>query len=312
MRGAGPWFAQPLLRRDSREVHVRVHRRSTLPALDSPIVVLGTDDIASAVAHALFVAGSTVVMARDATVPVLRRRMAFDDALEHGETELAGVRARGAGTMLAVVQLLHSADVVPVTDIPPDDLLCLGLVRGVVDARMRRHESKADLRAVAGFSVGLGPGFTAGENVHLAIETAPELPASIVREGPTLAAHGCSEPIAGVGRERFGRARWGGIWLTPHAIGDAVAAGAVVGSCAGTRLRAPMAGRLRGLVRDGAEVSPGTRLLEVDPRGDAGQWSGIPHRAARIAEVTLEAVRELESDDGELAEAVAGMSRRAP
>jgi hypothetical protein len=292
-----------------------VHRRSTLPALASPIVVLGTDDVASAVAHALFVAGWSVVMARDAAIPVLRRRMAFDDALEFGETELAGVRARGAGSMLGVVQLLQSGDLLPVTDIPPDDLLCLGLVRGVVDARMRRHESKADLRAVAGFSVGLGPGFAAGVNVHIAIETAPELPTALLHDGPTLPAHGRSAPIVApdgtpVGRERFGRARWGGLWLTPHAIGDAVAAGAVVGSCAGTPVRAPLAGRLRGLVRDGAVAPAGVKLLEVDPRGDAGQWSGIPPRAARIAEVTLVAVRELELDEGEPTEALAGMSRR--
>jgi len=289
---------------------VRVYRRSVLPALDSPIVVLGTDEVASAVAHALFLGGWPVVMARDAKIPVLRRRMAFDDALEQGEMDLAGVRARGADTMLGVIQLLQSADVVPVTDIPPDDLLCLGLVRGVVDARMRRHEPKADLRAVAGFSVGLGPGFATGENVHLAIETAPELPVRIVRDGPTLAPHGRSEPVGGAGGERFGRARWWGTWLTPHAIGDAVTAGAVVGSCVGTKLRAPLSGRLRGLVRDGALVPAGTKLLEVDPRGDAGQWAGIPPRAARIAEVTLAAVHELESRAGEARETVAGMSRR--
>ena len=296
---------------------MRVHRRSTLSALNSPVVVLGTDDVGSAVAHALFVAGWTVVMARDAAIPVLRGRMAFDDALVHGEVELAGVRARGAGSMLGVVQLLQSGELVPVTDIPPDDLLCLGLARGVVDARMRRHESKPDLRAVAGFAVGLGPGFAAGVNVHIAIETAPELPTAMLHDGPTLAAHGRSAPITGpdgkpVGRERFGRARRGGRWLTAHVIGDAVTAGTVVGSCGGTQLRAPLTGRLRGLVRDGAVVPQGARLLEVDPRGDAGQWSGIPPRAARIAEVTLQAVRELERDEAESADLLAGMSRRMP
>jgi hypothetical protein len=295
---------------------VRVHRRSILPALDSPIVVLGTDDIASAVAHALFLAGWSAVLARDPVIPVLRRRMAFDDALVRGETELAGLRARGAVSMLSVMQVLHDGGLLAVTDIPADDLLCLGLVRGVVDARMRRHERKADLRAVAGFAVGLGPGYAAGENVHIAIETAPEATGDIIREGPTLAAHGRPDPIAGVGYERFSLARWDGIWRTPHAIGDAVTAGAVVGSCAGTPVRAPLGGRLRGLVRDGSTAPAGTRLLEVDPRGDAGQWSGIPPRAARIAEATLQAVRELESAEGGMweaivGEAVPGISRRS-
>ena len=286
-----------------------MNRRSTLPALDSPIAVLGSGDVGSAVAHALFVAGWSVVVARDGRIPVLRRRMAFDDALEQGEVELAGVRARGAGGILGVVQLLQAGDVVAVTDMPPDDLLCLGLVRGVVDARLSRRERHADLRAVAGFSVGLGPGFVAGENVDLAIETAPDLAAGILRDGSTLAAPGRSELIPGGGRERFGHARWSGLWLTPHAIGDAVAEGAVVGSCAGTKLRAPLAGRLSGLVRPGAVVPEGAILLEVDPRGDAGQWEGISPRAAGIAEAILEAVRDLESLGGERVTPVAGMSR---
>ena len=289
-----------------------MHRRSILPSLDSPIVVLGTEDIASAVAHALFGAGWPVVMARDPALPVLRRLMAFDDALHDGEAVLEGLRGRAARTMLAVVPLLQAGNVVPVTDMAPDDLLCLGLVRGVIDARMRRHERKADLRAVAGFSVGLGPGFAAGENVHIAIETAPEAAGEIIRHGPTLQAHGRSDPIGGIGRARFGRARWPGLWRTPHAIGDAVTAGEVLGSCAGTPVRAPLSGRLRGLVRDATTVPAGVKLLEVDPRGDDGQWEGIPARAGRIAAATAEAVRLLETEAGAGRIVPAGMSHLAP
>ncbi len=274
--------------------------------------MLGSDDIGSAVAHALFVAGWLVVIARDSKVPVLRREMAFDDALEYGETELAGVPARGAATMLEVAQLLRAGEAVPVTDMPPDDLLCLGLVRGVVDARLRRDERKADLRAVAGFAIGLGPGFAAGENVHLAIETASDTQVRILRDGPASPPHGRAEPIGGAGPERFGRARWHGTWLTPHLIGEAVTEGAVVGSCAGVSLCAPLSGRLRGLVRHGATVPAGARLVEVDPRGDDGQWQGISPRAARIADVTLQAVRELATRAGDSPGTTAGMSRRSP
>jgi hypothetical protein len=258
------------------------------------VVVLGSDDIGSAVAHALFSAGWPVVLARDVAVPVLRRGMAFDDALERGEVELAGVRGRAAATVLAIVQLLRNGHVVPVTAIPPDDLLCLGLGRGVVDARRRPRERKADLRSLAGFAIGLGPGFDAGVNVHIAIETAPEVAGAVLCAGPTRDAPGRSEPIAGIGPERFSRAPHAGTWLTSACIGDVVAAGTLVGFCGGDGVCAPLDGRLRGLVRDGTTVRRAAKLLEVDPRGEDAWWSGITPRTAAIAAGTLEAVREIE------------------
>jgi hypothetical protein len=257
------------------------------------VVVLGSDDIASAVAHALFTAGWPVVLARDVAVPVLRRGMAFDDALERGEVELAGVRGRAATTVLAIVQLLRDMRVVPVTAMPPDDLLCLGLGRGVVDARRRPRDRKADLRSLAGFAIGIGPGFEAGVNVHIAIETAPEVAGAIRRTGPTRDTPGRAEPIAGIGPGRFARAPHPGTWMTSAAIGDLVAAGALVGFCGGDGVCAPLEGRLRGLVRDGTEVRRAGKLLEIDPRGEQAWWSGITARTATIATGTLEAVREM-------------------
>jgi hypothetical protein len=256
--------------------------------------VLGSDDVASAVAHALFTAGWPVVVARDCAVPVLRRAMSFDDAVERGEAELAGVRGQGAVSILAIAHHLREGRVVPVTTMPADDLLCLGLGRGVVDARRRPRELKADLRRLAGFAIGLGPGFEAGANVHIAIETAPEVAGELRRAGPTRDAPGRSEPIAGVGRERFARAPHTGRWTTGCAIGDRVAAGALVGFCGGDGVCAPMEGRLRGLVRDGTDVRRAAKLVEVDPRGEAALWSGITARTAAIAAATLTAVREME------------------
>ncbi|OYX84800.1 MAG: hypothetical protein B7Y75_04260, partial [Azorhizobium sp. 35-67-5] len=56
-----------------------------IPSGRAPVaVVLGTNDVASAVAHRLFNAGYGVVLSRDPGQPVLRRSMAFDDALVTG------------------------------------------------------------------------------------------------------------------------------------------------------------------------------------------------------------------------------------
>jgi hypothetical protein len=254
-----------------------------------PVLVLGTDDIASAVGHALAGAGIRAVLARDLGLPVLRRAMSFDDAIENGFAELDGVTAYAADLPLLRCHL----GTLSVTERRVEELLDPALIEGVIDARMRRRDVKRDLRGALGFGIGLGPGFIAGRNVDLAVETAPEATGRIVRRGETIPAHGRSVPIAGVGRERFSRAPHKGLWWTHRCIGDAVEAGAVVGLCGGIQVRAPHTGSLRGLVRPGSEVPAGLRLLEVDPRGAKAQCRGIPPRAAAIAVATLEALREV-------------------
>ena len=57
---------------------------------------------------------------------------------------------------------------------------------------------------------------------------------------------------------------------------------------------APLPGVLRGLVRDGVRVPAGTKVVEVDPRGDPALCFGLgerPRRAAAAVAVVLAAAR---------------------
>ena len=253
-----------------------------------PLLVLGTDDYASAVGHALAQAGLLTLLARDPDVPVLRRAMSYDDALEYGATHLGGVTACAVASPLWT----SGGGTLGVTALPAETLLDPALIDGVIDARMRRRDRKSDLRGTLPFAIGLGPGFEAGRNVDLAVETAPEAVGRILRRGATIPAHGKSVSLGGAGRERFGRAPCTGVWRTHMEIGDAVEAGAVIGVCGSALVQAPLAGHLRGLVRYGTKVAEGHKLLEIDPRGSRAQCHGISPRAAAIAAATLLAVRE--------------------
>ncbi|OYY82430.1 MAG: hypothetical protein B7Y61_11735 [Rhizobiales bacterium 35-66-30] len=266
------------------------------PSGRAPVaVVLGTNDVASAVAHRMFHAGYGVVLSRDPSQPVLRRSMAFDDALVTGFSELEGLPARPADTLVEVLRGFTERHAVMVTSLEMGELLCLGLIDVLVDARMRMRNLKVDIRPFARVSVGLGPGFTAGRHVDVAVETAPEA-IGILRDGSTLAPHGRSMPLAGAGRERFARAPASGIWVTRAAIGDRVRRDEVIGTCDKTPVMAPLAGHLRGLVRSGVAVPADLKLAEVDPRLDCEpSWLGIAERPRRIAEATLDAIRTLES-----------------
>jgi xanthine dehydrogenase accessory factor len=255
--------------------------------IDSPVaVVLGTGDIASAIGHSLFSSGLGVVMLRDSSVPVLRRGMAFDDALESGSTCLdgaLGVRASDLGSLPALARGL-SAVVVANFDFAVMSATWPTMTTILIDARMRKYAAAADLRPLAPYTVGIGPGFIAEGNVDLAIETLPGQEGELVEHGPTANPTGKSVPLGNVADERFVYALCSGPWQPSAALGNWVEADAVIGRLGSTRVLAPISGCVRGLVRtSNSGVSRGSKLVEIDPRVGA-PWTGVPPRAARIAD----------------------------
>nr|WP_294518468.1 hypothetical protein [uncultured Rhodopila sp.] len=265
-------------------------RGQTSPGLrPKPVLVLGTDDIASAVGHALVSAGVPVLLVRDPEVPVLRRAASVDDALELGSARLDGMTAYATNPLSGD----PAGAVLAVTDLAPEMLMHAALVHGVIDARVRRHQRRPDLRGDLGFAIGVGPGFAAGDNVDIAVETAPEAAGRIVRGGMTRPPPAESSLLVGEQGQCLVRAPRSGLWWTFRDIGEVLEAGAVVGLCAGRQVPAQIAGCLTGLVRRGTQMRAGMRLLELDPCPDDERWRGISPLAATIAAATVSAVHEL-------------------
>ena len=173
---------------------------------ETPVaLIFGTGDIASAIARGLFLSHWGVMMLRDEAVPVMRRGMAFDDALEDGVVELEGVwGARAtAAEMLPILARGREAVVVARLDPAVVSNACRAIVSVLIDARMRKYAAPADLRPLAACAIGVGPGFVAGENVDIAIETLPGQEGDVVSHGPTATPTGRSVPLGGAKEERF-------------------------------------------------------------------------------------------------------------
>jgi hypothetical protein len=269
-----------------------VARRPTLASCRGPEVnqpptalILGTGDIASAIGRGLFLRGWRVVLLRDNGVPVLRRGMAFDDALEDGIAALDGVIAVPAPAPDALPALLSARPAVVVANLDPAVLAASGIDRpdAMIDARMRKYAMPADLRPLAGCAVGVGPGFVAGGNVHIAIETLPGQEGGVVTRGPTAVPTGEAVPLGGAGAERFVYAPIAGAWEREVPLGAWIEPGTLVGRLGPRRLAAPIGGCVRGMVRAApGGVARGSKLMEIDPRPEA-TCTGVPPRAQRIA-----------------------------
>ncbi|MGE4482632.1 hypothetical protein [Acidocella sp.] len=253
-------------------------------------VILGTNEIASAIAVRLHQQGYFAVLSHDPHPPVIRRRMAFHDALFDDAITLDGVNAARADGLRDLLRLRQQGDRVAITEMGLTDLLVLQIPDLLIDARMQKYHITPDLRHLARLTIGLGPSFAAARNCDLAIETRPDKRGRIVQRGATDRPDGTPQKLGGRGEERFSRAGFAGRWYTPLEIGTRIFKDFPVGFLDNQPVPAPFDGILRGVVRDGQEVQPGVKLLEIDPRGRNAVWWGLEDHALSIAHAVLKAV----------------------
>lgn len=253
-------------------------------------VILGTNEIASAVAVHLHRSGYGVVLSHDPVPPVIRRKMAFHDALFDDLVEVDGVFATLADSSMQIRAGLGRPEGVMVTNLGLLDLIVIGAIDLLVDARMNKYQVTPDLRRLAGLTIGLGPGFSGGANCDVAIETRPGKEGRIIQYGPTDAADGIARPLGDRRSERFIHAEVAGRWHTAIEIGTRVYKDFLIGHLGSVPVRAPFDGVVRGVARDGTEVPAGVKLLELDPRGRNANWTGLDARALIIAKAVTRAL----------------------
>ncbi len=252
-------------------------------------VILGTNEIASAIAVYMHRAGWCTLLSHDPFPPVIRRRMAFHDALFGEKADVDGLHAQNAETTFEAATLLTAGGCVVVTRLGLLDLIPMSAIHILVDARMHKREAVADLRHLASLTVGVGPGFSVDKNCDVAIETHPSKNGTILYSGRTDSCDGKARLLGGAGAQRFVYSDKRSRWNSAVPIGARLSKGFPAGFLDGVAVLAPLDGAVRGIVRDGTEVPPGVKLLEMDARRHPS-WTGIDERGRSIARATLNAI----------------------
>lgn len=113
---------------------------------------------------------------------------------------------------------------------------------------------------MAKYILALGPGFTAGADVDLVIETMRgHSLGRIIREGSAMPNTGVPGIIAGYGKERVVHAPADGTLHILHDIGDSVEKGELLGLIGEVKVPSPLSGLLRGILPDGFAVTKGLK-----------------------------------------------------
>lgn len=253
------------------------------------IIVRGGGDLASGVALRCFRAGWKVLVTELEKPLAVRRLVSFGQAiydLVSFVEEVKGVRVESMGEAERMIEMGN----LPVL-VDPDCTICkLFHPDVIVDARMQKKDPQFPFNEIPLY-IGLGPGFIAGKNCHVVIETVrgPFLGRAIW-EGAAEADTSLPDPVNGMREARVLRSPADGV-LNPIAhIGDLVAQGDPIAEVNGQVVSSPFPGVLRGLLHEGVQVTRGMKIGDVDPRKDPRLCNLVSDKALSVGGGVLEAI----------------------
>lgn len=245
--------------------------------------------MATAVAHRLARCHFKVCMTEIAWPMAVRRGVSFCEAIFEKKQEVEGITARLVESPEEIEKVWDCGQLPIMVDpgCRVKDYIVPDILVDAILAKVNIGTSITDAPLV----IGLGPGFTAGQDVHLVIETnRGHNLGKVIFQGQAEPNTGIPGSIGGFTAERVLRAPVAGIFQGSKQIGDAVKAEETVGLVNGAQVKADLSGVLRGLIRDGTKVEPGLKLGDIDPRGDREYCFTISDKARAIAGGVLEGV----------------------
>jgi xanthine dehydrogenase accessory factor len=275
--------------------------RGQAPSQPRLAVLRGGGDIATGVAWRLVQAGFAVVVLELPEPLTVRRTVALSSAVRMGTVDIEGLRgtlftdARQA-TEAAQLGAANGRAEVPV-------LVCPSLVEFVgefvgsarqphvvVDARLAKRNLDTSMHD-GDMVIGLGPGFTAGVDVHAVVETnRGHHLGRVFWTGSAEPNTGIAAVVGGRGAERVLRAPSNGSAMWHTSIGDHVLEGQHLGTMSdGAPLTAPFTGVLRGLIGESVAVTTGLKIGDIDPKCEPSACFEISDKALAIGGGVVEA-----------------------
>jgi len=258
--------------------------------IEKPLIILrGGGDLATGVAVRLHRCGFDIVVLEIQQPLAVRRRVAFAEAIYSGEIEVGGVSGVFASDSNQIPQL-HSERVVPVLVDPAANLSTQINTSALVDGRMRKTPPETILDSSL-FTIGLGPGFTAGVNCNAVIETnRGHNMGRVIWQGSAEPDTKVPETVAGFDVDRVLRAPVSGLLDGGKEIGSIIKAGVEIVRVDDVPVEAPFDGVLRGLVHDGVRIEAAAKIGDLDPRGEPSYCFSISDKALAVGGGVLEAM----------------------
>lgn len=253
------------------------------------VLIKGAGDLASGIALRLYRAGFEILMTDIAVPTTVRRTVAFSPAVYQGRMQVEEVTGVLCGNVKEALREIREGNIAVLADEKAD---CIHefMPDVVVDAILAKRNLGTTMED-APFVVGIGPGFTAGEDCHCVVETKRgHYLGRCIWRGSAIPNTGIPGLIGGYGLERLIKAPTDGVFRGVVKIGAEVKKGDVVGFVNETPVSVQIDGVVRGLLQDGVSVTEGMKSGDVDPRCAVAHCFTVSDKATAIGGGVLEAI----------------------
>jgi len=249
------------------------------------IIVRGAGDLASGVLAAIHISDFRVLALETENPSAIRRTVAFSEAVRLGHCTIERIEARliakeQAAAILSANDSESGADAdskanptsfIPIAVDPTGELIDILHPAAVIDAISEKKTCGPRLD-MAPLVIALGPGFTAGKDAHIVIETMRgHNLARLIYRGTALPNTGVPGLVGGESVLRVIHAPAAGTLRVIHDIGDSVTRGEVIARIIQADgsiidVAASLNGIIRGMLPDGFVVRNGLKMADIDPR----------------------------------------------
>lgn len=254
------------------------------------VVVRGGGDIATGTICRLHNCGYKLLVLETENPTAIRRTVSLSEAVYDGIQSVENVTAERIATSREC-GTIWAKDRVPLLIDPAAD--CLSEIKAIalVDAILAKKNC-GTTKNMAPITIGLGPGFYGGKDVHAVIETTRgHQLGRVIYTGTPLANTGIPGMINGYTKERVLYAPASGTIEVLQDIGKQVIRGDLIARIGNNEVVAPLTGLIRGMIRNQTTVAEGLKIGDIDPRiTEEGNCYTISDKARCISGGVLEAL----------------------
>lgn len=261
------------------------------------ILIRGAGDLATGIASRVYGAGHQILMTEIATPLTVRRTVALSRAVYEGTACVEEMTGILAGNREEAEKIMAAGNIAVMTD---ETASCRHWYQPdvIVDAILAKKNLGTKITD-APFVIGVGPGFTAGEDCNCVVETKRgHTLGNIIWKGSAIPNTGVPGNVAGYTIERLIRASADGLLIPKVQIGDYVEKGQILAYTGEKPVYALMSGMVRGMLQDGVTVTENLKIGDIDARTERSNCYTISDKARAIGGGVLEAVSGFERMKG--------------
>ncbi|WP_297599199.1 selenium-dependent molybdenum cofactor biosynthesis protein YqeB [uncultured Cetobacterium sp.] len=230
------------------------------------VIVRGGGDIATGIIHRLFISGFKILVLETENPSAIRRTVSFSECIYRGRQEVEGVVARKIMSIEEANECWEKFEIPIIVD--SEGRYIEKLKPNILIDSILAKKNLGTTLNMAPITIGLGPGFEAGKDVDLVIETMRgHNLGKVISEGKASQNTGIPGEIAGFSKERVIYSSNEGFFTGYKKIGDFVEINQIIGDIDGYPVKATITGLLRGVISDGYFVKKTLKIADIDPRG---------------------------------------------